>query len=426
MIILSDEFFDLDLTAENFLSLFMNQILNPDKPSRSRLADVLLTYAVFAALGVTDGLISVAWPSIRAEFGLPVDALGMLLFTVMTGYLLISFFSGRVISRYPAKWLTAAGCLMVASGFTVYILAPAWLFILTAGIMVGAGNGLISSAISADLASRFSPRITQWLHACYGVGITLGPLAMTYSVTRLDTWRWGYILVITIQFILFSVHIFTSGQDRNKSRLTDQNHHESPEGFRPSISQSLKERPVILSILFFFFYAGLESTMGNWSYTLLTTSRGINPEAAGVLVGSFWGVYTLSRILAGFTGGKTGMNKMILYSVLISLAGGILLIISGSAAFSIAGVLIFGFAIAPVYPGMMASTTERTGRLHTPNTIGMQIGAAGFGVAVIPGNAGLLAGVYGMESIPPVLAVLSLILLFLLFLMHRSSSLNHK
>lgn len=400
----------------------INSMLNSRPRLSGRIADVLLAYSVFGALGITDGLTGVAWPSLRKEFGLPVDALGILLFSVMTGYLLASFFSGRVVSRYHPKMLTAAGCLMVSTGFTGYVTAPSWLIIVLLGTVVGAGNGIISSAISADLASRYSPRITQWLHAGYGVGITVGPLAMTWSVTSLETWRGGYILVITIQLLLFAVHILSSKQENGRGNFNDQAKINIGSEIKVSLSQSLKERPVILSIVFFFFYAGLESAMGNWSYTLLTTSRGLNPAAAGVIVGSFWAIYTLSRILAGFTGVKTGMNKLIVCSVLMSLTGGSLLLISGSAVLSVAGVLIFGFGIAPVYPGMMASTTERTGRLHTPNSIGMQIGAAGFGVAVIPGSAGILAGSYGMESIPPVLIFLSVVLLVLLYLLFRNNS----
>jgi len=38
-----------------------------------------LAYLAFVSLGLPDGLIGVAWPSIRAHFNLPVDALGWLL-----------------------------------------------------------------------------------------------------------------------------------------------------------------------------------------------------------------------------------------------------------------------------------------------------------------------------------------------------------
>lgn len=40
---------------------------------------VSLAYIAFISLGMPDGLLGVAWPSIRADFSIPLDALGMLL-----------------------------------------------------------------------------------------------------------------------------------------------------------------------------------------------------------------------------------------------------------------------------------------------------------------------------------------------------------
>ena len=44
-----------------------------------RLGLVLLAFIAFIALGLPDGLLGVGWPSIRGGFGIPLDAIGMLL-----------------------------------------------------------------------------------------------------------------------------------------------------------------------------------------------------------------------------------------------------------------------------------------------------------------------------------------------------------
>jgi len=46
---------------------------------KSGLILIALAYLSFVSLGLPDGLNGVAWPSIRAYFNLPVDALGALL-----------------------------------------------------------------------------------------------------------------------------------------------------------------------------------------------------------------------------------------------------------------------------------------------------------------------------------------------------------
>jgi hypothetical protein len=45
---------------------------------RSGLLLVGLAYLGFVSIGLPDGLLGVAWPSIRAYFDLPLDALGAL------------------------------------------------------------------------------------------------------------------------------------------------------------------------------------------------------------------------------------------------------------------------------------------------------------------------------------------------------------
>ena len=46
---------------------------------------VVLAYVGFISLGLPDGLLGVAWPSMRGFFHLPLDALGTLLLTFTTG-----------------------------------------------------------------------------------------------------------------------------------------------------------------------------------------------------------------------------------------------------------------------------------------------------------------------------------------------------
>jgi hypothetical protein len=61
-----------------------------------------------------DGLTGVAWPSLRATFGLALDALGALIATTTPGYLAASFSSGRVLAGLGVGWLLVVSCLMTA------------------------------------------------------------------------------------------------------------------------------------------------------------------------------------------------------------------------------------------------------------------------------------------------------------------------
>ena len=108
-------------------------------PARTdrKLGLILLAFIAFISLGLPDGLLGVAWPSIRADFKLPLDSLGMLLMAVTTGYLTSSFLSGRIMARLGVGGLLAASCAATGAGLIGYTLAPAWWIIVALGVVAG-------------------------------------------------------------------------------------------------------------------------------------------------------------------------------------------------------------------------------------------------------------------------------------------------
>jgi fucose permease len=92
---------------------------------------------------------------------------------------------------------------------------------------------------------------------------------------------------------------------------------------------------------------------------------------------------------------------------------------------SLLGVVIVGFAVAPIFPGLVSGTRDRVGAHHAANTIGMQIGAAGLGGALLPGLAGTrsVARQILLEVIPVYLAILitTLLTLYWVSIQHHAN-----
>lgn len=100
----------------------------------------------FAALGLPDGVLGVAWPPLRAEFGLPLDALGALLVASTAGYVASSAASGRIVARIGIGALLALSCAATALALCGYALAGSWPAIVALGIVAGLGAGAIDAA----------------------------------------------------------------------------------------------------------------------------------------------------------------------------------------------------------------------------------------------------------------------------------------
>ncbi len=375
----------------------------PSKPKAGLLA---LAFIAFIALGMPDGLMGVAWPSIRASFSLPLDALGWLLFAAVSGYLTSSFSSGPLIARFGVGKILTVSCALTGAGLIGYTLVPAWWMMVLLGVAAGLGAGAIDSSLNAYAAAHFSEGLMQWLHASYGIGITLGPFIMTSALAAFQSWRVGYDVVGTFQLVLSLCFVLTlpvwnreksTGEGDQPKRLTD---------YRTPMADTMRHPAALLSALLFFLYTGCEVVLGTWSYTLFVESRGIKPELAGLATGSYWGTFTVGRIVAGLFARRVGVNRLVSGSIVASLLGSLLLWWNPFPLANLIAVVWTGFAIAPIFPALMSGTSDRVGIHFAANTIGMQMAAGSLGVAVIPSLVGVLARRVSLEIVPICLAVL--------------------
>jgi len=274
------------------------------------------------------------------------------------------------------------------------------------GVVTGLGAGGIDAGLNAYVAAHFGERLMQWLHASYGIGVTLGPIIMTLALTLADSWRIGYSSVGIVQCVLAACFLATlplweqTGSEPGSAkpvRLTD---------YKTPLGKTLRRPRVWLSMLLFFLYTGSEASLGIWAYTLLAESRGFYPEVAGFVVGSYLGAFTVGRIVAGLYASRAGVDRVVLWSLGLAVLGAVLLWGDPAEIVNACAIMVVGFAIGPVFPAMVSGTSGRVGVRHAANTIGMQMAAAGLGVAVVPSAVGILARRVSLEVIPVCLVLL--------------------
>ncbi len=390
-----------------------------------KLGLVILAYIAFIALGMPDGLLGVAWPSIRSSFLLPLDALGSLLFASTAGYLTSSFLSGRIISHLGVGRVLAVSCALTGLALLGYTIVPSWWMMVALGVFAGLGAGAIDAGLNTYVASHFSVGLMQWLHASYGIGITSGPLIMTFALSTFQSWRVGYRTVGTVQLLLAFCFMLTlplwlqndhpadieKGEAEKPKRLTD---------YKTPLGETLRQPRVWLSLLQFFLYTGSEVALGTWAYTLLTEARGVPTAAAGLWSDSYWAMFTVGRVIAGLYARRVGVNRLVLSSLTIASLGAALLWWNPAPVTNLVSVGIIGFAIAPIFPGLVSGTSHRVGESFAANTIGMQMAAAGLGAASIPSLVGFMADHISLEVIPACLVSLFLVQIGLYWMSARN------
>ncbi len=367
-----------------------------------------LAFLAFVGLGLPEGLRGVAWPSIRAGFGVPIDALGVLVGFTTAGYLASSFLSGWILRAVPLGTVLSLSTTAAAVGLLGYALAPLWWLMVVLSFLAGLGGGAVDAGLNAYGSTHFTPRILNWLHAFFGLGTTLGPMIATAVLQAGLAWRWSYGVVGAAQALLAVALFATRGRWGEVPALDS-------EGVAPTLAARARltlVRPVVwLGMAVFFLYVGMESGLGAWSYSLLTLGRGVPEATAGLVVGLYWGSLMVGRVLFGIVADRVALVAALRLCLLAVIGGALLFWLDPSRALSFAGLLVVGLAQAPIFASLVSLTPPRVGAAHADSAIGFQVAAGGLGGAIITGVVGVLARAAGLEAVGLAFVTLALALL---------------
>lgn len=380
------------------------------QPNRNGPTSLLLiAFFGFISIGTVGGALGVAWLSIQDTFDLGLESLGFLLTASTIGRLVTAFTSGRWIARMGAGPYLLTGSLLSAVGMLGFTLTPSWLLLLMVYFVFGLGGGILDAGLNTFIAPRYTASRLNWLHACFGIGLTLGPALVTLVVIELgQSWRWAYAVLCGLQVALAIVIAATL----NRWRLVDSLQNSvADSGKDVHMVDTLRLAMTWLSLALFFFYGGVEIGAGQLLNSLFVEGRGIDPKTAGFWVSFYWGSFTVGRMLIGLVVDRLGPRTLLRACMIGTVAGAALVWWNPVAEVSFIGLAVMGLSLAPTFPTLVAVTPERVGPRHTSNAIGFQIGFAGLGAALLVGLAGALAESLGRGVIAPYLLVVALVTL---------------
>ena len=370
----------------------------------------LLAFLAFTSLGLPDGLLGVSWPSIRTGFGLPLDALGVVVAATTAGYLASSFLGGAILRVLPLGTVLALSTAAAAVALLGFSLSPAWPVLVAFGCLAGLGGGAIDAVLNAYGARNFSARTLNWLHAFFGLGTTIGPLIVTAVLGAGLVWRWSYALVGCAQGLLALTFFLTRKRWLPVAELGSA---PVPPARTAGTLETLRRPAVWLGMLIFFVYCGAEIVTAQWSYSLLTLGRGVPETTAGLFVTLYWASLMVGRIVFGIFADRVPLDRTLRICILGSIVGALLFWLEPTRALSLAGLMTIGACFAPIFASLISLTPARVGAEHADSAIGFQIASSGLGAAALTWLVGIVAHSVGLEVIGVAILVFNLVLLAL-------------
>ncbi len=354
-------------------------------------------YLGYVSLGLPDGTLGVAWPAIYPELHLPIGVAGTITIigTLLAG--IAGFSSGRIIARFRTGPVVLVSCVLTGSGMLMVANASGLPALMAAAVPLGLGAGAVDASLNGFVARHYSGRHMNWLHACWGVGATCGPVFMGHALAGTLGWRGGYHVLGSIQLSLALLFLLTLGlwshvPDRGRDAAHGDGQTRVPTLRANSFAGWLS--PAIFAV-----YVAVETTTGLWAGSILAVGRGFAPSVAALCAAAFYASITGGRILVGFVVERWGNRRLIALGCAVALLGTLLFAFADTPMFAMASLMLLGLGFAPVYPCLMHEVPNRFAPDSVQTVIGRQSGAANLGGAFLPAAAGVLAQ-YSIEGIP--------------------------
>ena len=374
---------------------------------------LIIIYISFISLGLPDGLLGSAWPTMYGEFGVPVSYAGIISMIIAAGTIISSLMSDRLTLKLGTGKITALSVAMTAIALLGFSVSNSFWQLCLWAIPYGLGAGSVDASLNNYVALHYSSRHMSWLHCMWGIGAATGPYIMGYVLSDGQHWTMGYRCIGILQIVLTAVLICSLGLWKGRQGTVQDG--AVAEAKPLSLKEIVKIPGAKEVMITFFCYCALEQTTGLWASSYLALYKGVPGETAAFWGSLFFIGITVGRALNGFLTIKFTDTKLIrLGQVLIAIGVATMLLPMGETV-SLAGLVLIGLGCAPIYPCVIHSTPAHFGAEKSQALIGVQMASAYVGTCIMPPIFGLIANHITVALLP----VCLLVILVLMAVMHE-------
>lgn len=358
------------------------------------LMATLVYYLAFIVLGMTTAVSGLSILKLADHTSSTLEHISLIFVFSSLGYLVGSFLGGRAYDRFPGHKLMAITLLIIAGTCVVIPVSNGLSVLLSAMFLNGFAAGILDVGCNTLLlwthGGKSGP-FMNGLHFFFGVGSLIAPLLFAQVMSRTGEVHWLYYSFAAASLPIALWLWFLPEPPREV-------HHDGQN------AADFPVLPVILIVILFLLYVGLELGFANWIYTYaLTLGLGTTVTAASFTSG-FWGSFTFGRLLGVWVSTRL-RSKTILFLDLFGCAISTLIIIlwkESSTALWI-GTVGLGISMASIFPTILMLAGESM--QITGSITGWFLVGSGAGSMLLPWLIGQIFAFTGPQAMTTVLMI---------------------
>lgn len=363
------------------------------KPSSLPYIATTAYYLSFIVLGLTTAASGPSLLKLSEHTSSGLDQISLIFVFGSLGYLIGSFLGGRAYDRVSGHKLMALTLLVTGIASALIPIARSLQILLFAMFLSGFASGILDVGsntllmwIHGDKAGPF----LNGLHFFFGIGSLIAPILLAQVLLRTGDIYWLY---WTFSITCIPIMIWLWFLPEPKHAVTEE-----------SKSTAFPVLPVVLIVILFILYVGLELGFGNWIYTYALTLELGTTITAAYLTSAFWGSFTLGRLLGIWVSTRL-RSQTILFIDLIGCAISTILIMlwKDSSLVLWIGTFGLGISMASIFPTLIMLAGER---MQITGTItGWFLVGSGAGSMFLPWLIGQIFSRTGPKAMTSVLLI---------------------
>ncbi len=354
--------------------------------------------------GIVIAVLGSVLPSVIVKFNVTLADAGSFFIAMSLGMLAGSLVFGPLADSYGYKWVLIINAFLVFIGIEGIALAPSILILWLSLFIVGFGGGGVNGGTNA-LISDISEENRGAELTLLGVFFGLGALGVPFILgTMLDRVPYEILIGIVGGMILIPILFFSF------LKFPPPKHEQ---GFPVSEGiQLVKEPSLLLFGMILFFQSGLEMTVSGWSATFVHEELDIQARQSVLYLSFYWLGLIFARIAISELLRKVSMNRVMTFSMLLSVAASTGLVLSQSLWMALPALFITGLGFAAIFPLVFAYVGNLFPK-YSGTAFSVILSIALIGGMSVPYAAGLLAGNFNLRvalMLVPLLMMVSLII----------------
>ncbi|MGG5460077.1 MFS transporter [Clostridium sp. B9] len=379
--------------------------MNSKKQNYVALAFLFIMMILAAIVENTKGIFI---PVFKQEFGVNDNTISNMLISTSAAYMVLTFIGGTLCEKLGQKKVFLGGLMVIFLSLIFLSFTENYGMLYTGMVTSSAGIAMVAISCNTVLpiiALTAQNVIMNVMHACYGLGSSVGQGLFGALTARGVNWRTMYFAVGIVYLVVFICFIFVKIPRTEVVKEED----------KLSLKEALGNKIIVAYMLALGLYVFTEQGISNWFVNYMKFGFDMNEQKAGLYLSLFFAIFTVGRLFGGFVVEKRGYFN-ILYKTLI--VGAILCIVglllgsNGMVVISLSGLF---FSIT--FPTTVLSISKVFDK-HVAYITGIVITAASLVGMILNKAIGMLNESIGPDKafyIIPASAILSAALMFYLY-----------